>query len=131
MLLRDRTQTMSATSAECAALLLSRHGSEADVELLGEVLEERPYVADDVSRYLKRLHERLNSPMPKSRRIPKNELKRDELTTENTINNHLLVLSDTITRNLPSKMWIAWILLAIMLICILYLLLKNGIKRGR
>ena len=130
-LLRERTQTMSATNAACATAILSRHGTVADIELLEKVLEERPYVADDVSRYLKRLQERLNSPMPKSRRIPKNELKGDELTTESTTNKHLLARANTSNDKIPSKMWIAWILLAIMSIGILYLLIKNGLKRGQ
>ena len=60
--LRDRTQTMSATLAGCASNLLAEHGTEEDTKLLKWVMETRPYVADSVTRELDALNRRLGLP---------------------------------------------------------------------
>ena len=130
-LLRERTQTMSASLAGAAASFLSRHGSKDDVELLRNVMEQRPYVADSVTRKLDGLVRRLEQPLPQTRPTMKDRSRTSEGTPTSTTIRKPLAASDTINGKLPSKMWIAWILLAIMSIGILYLLLKNGTKRGR
>ena len=130
-LLKDRRQTMSASLAGAAAALLSRRGSKDDVELLRNVMEQRPYVADSVTRKLDGLVRRLEQPLPQTRPTMKDRSRTSEGTPTSTTIKNPLAASDTINGKLPSKMCIAWILLAIMSTGILYLLLKNGIKRGR
>ena len=131
-LLQKRTQTMSATAAAVASTLIAKHGSEADVDLLGKVLEERPYVADDVSRSLMTLQERLNPPMTKSSRVLKNKDKGNEAATEEiTGNSRQKTSSDTNIGKLPSRMWIAWVLLIIVLLSTIVLLLRTTIKQRR
>ena len=66
-LLRERTQTMNSTLAECASKLLANHGSKQDMDLLQQVILERPYVARGVSDKLKLLERRLNKTQPMMR----------------------------------------------------------------
>ena len=60
--LRERTQTMSAMLAGCASNLLAEHGTKEDAELMRWVMEQRPWLADSVTRKLDELNRRLNLP---------------------------------------------------------------------
>ena len=130
-LLRERTQTMSASVAGCAASFLSRHGSKDDVELLRNVMEQRPYVADSVTRKLDGLVRRLEQPESQTRPTMKDRSRMSEVMTTSNTTGKPLAASDTSNGKIPLKMWIAWILLAIVSIGILCLLLRNCPKRGR
>jgi len=128
-LLRERTQTMSASLAEWTSGLLSRHGSKEDVELLERVIEERPYVARGVSESLKVLKERLDSPKQTSRPMLRDRPPAGGATTDGAVSgakNPSVVNSSGKTSTMP---WIAWVLYSILLIGMCWLLFKKKIKQ--
>ncbi len=130
-LLKNRTQTMSASAAGSAAELLSRYGSREDADLLRWVMKERSYVADSVTRKLDGLLQRLNQTVPEIRPDLKSGSKTSEIEIDSNTNRKPESASVTTLAKPPSKMWIAWALLVIILIATLRLLFKSGIKRGR
>ncbi len=130
-LLKNRTQTMNASLAGSAAILLSRHGSKDDVDLLKSVMEQRPYVADSVTRELDELLRRLEQPTSQPRPTLKGRSQTSDLTSEGTINGKQITSSETRSGISPSNTWIPWIFLGMMLIGTGYLLLKNSNKQRR
>jgi len=130
-ILRERTQTMSASLAGCASGLLSRHGSKEDVELLERVLQERTYVTSSVSISLKELKRRLDSPKQISRPMLKDRPPTSEAATDNSADSARRPSTAKGVEETPSKPWITWISFTIVAGVVLWLVLRNGIKRGR
>ncbi len=108
-ILRERTQTMSASLAGCVSDLLSRHGSKEDVELLERILEERPFVAGSVSNGLKELKRRLDSPKQISRPMLKDRPPTSEAATDNSADSARRPSTAKGVEETPSKPWITWI----------------------
>jgi hypothetical protein len=130
-LLRERTQTMSASLAEWASRLLSRHGSKEDVELLARVIEERPFVARGVSQSLKELKRRLDSPKQVSRPMLKDSPPTSEAATDYAADSARRPSTAKGVEETQSKPWIIWISFIIVAGAMLWIVLRNGIKRGR
>lgn len=130
-LLRERTQTMNASLAGCASGLLSRHGSKEDIKLLERVLEERAYVATFVSDSLKALKRRLDSPKPISRPMLKDSSPTSEAATDNAADSARRPSTAKRVEETPSKPWITWISFIFVAGIMLWIVLRNGIKRWR
>jgi hypothetical protein len=130
-LLRERTQTMSASLAGCASKLLSRHGSKEDIEILERVLEERTYVASFVSISLKELKRRLDSPKQVSRPMLQDRQPTSEAVTDNTADSARRPSTAKDVEENPSKPWIAWGLLITALTGMVWILLKKVGRRGK
>ncbi len=124
-LLRNRTQTMSGAAAGSAAILISKHGSLEDAELLRWVMKERPYVADSVTRKLDGLLQRLNQSEPKTRPDLKGKASMSEEKAERSSTSTLKPTSTNGSEQSQSNGWIAWAVLGIFLTFILGRLLKN------
>jgi len=130
-ILRERTQTMSASLAGCVSDLLSRHGSKEDIKLLERVLEERPFVAGCVSNGLKELKRRLDSPKQISQPMVKDRPPTSEAATDNAADSARRPSTAKGVEETPSKPWITWISFIIVAGVMLWIVLRNGIKRGR
>jgi len=130
-ILRERTQTMSADLAGCASGLLSRHGSKEDIKLLERVLEERPFVTTFVSVALTELKRRLDSPKQISQPMLKDRPPSSEAATDNAADSARRPSTAKNVEYTSSKTWITWILFIIVAGVTLWIVLRNGIKRGR
>lgn len=85
ILLRERTQTMNSSLAQCASMLLANHGTKQDLALLEQVIEKRSYTAPGVKKSLRVLEkrlERLEISRPTTRPTLKTEAPRPHFTEE-------------------------------------------------
>jgi len=127
-LLRERTQTMNYSLAQCASMLLANHGSKQDLALLEQVVAERPYVSRGVSEELKVLQARLNKTKPETRPVMRDKPPASGATT----GGNMSVASTSVanSRDKASTMsWILWVLCGIVLIGMFWKLLKKGVKQ--
>ncbi len=108
--LRERTHSMSAGLAGCAAGLLERHGTKEDAELMKWVMETRPWVFDSVTRKLDELNRRLSLPPQESR--PSKSIKSLSEDPAHGSFRHVKQKNPTTTvgKDQKSIRWIAWTL---------------------
>jgi hypothetical protein len=118
-LLRERTQTMNSTLAECASKLLANHGSKQDLALLEQVISERPYVARGVSEKLKILKNRLERSRQATRPILRGESSPSEAATGNVAEKATKQSVANRNGNISTKSWMIWALFGIIIAAIL------------
>ena len=124
-LLRERTQTMSASLAESAAMLLAAHGTEEDAELLEWVMETRPYVADSVTRELDELNRRLGLPKTSPRRAPKGQITTGGATSGNPQGPAGKPSGPTGAAQPFATWWLVWVVVLFGAVGLLWLMLKK------
>lgn len=108
--LRERTHTMSAVLAGCAASLLATHGTKEDVDLLRWVMETRPFVEDSVTRKLDSLNRRLGLPKQESRLPLKERRSTSESPNGTSAGMENKTPAVTAANELKAPPWVAWAL---------------------
>ncbi len=123
-MLRERTQTMTAEAAGPAAYLLARHGTKEDEALFEWVIKERPFVADDLTKCLKILRERLNTKpesRPDRRNISSSNVGSDARSTKGTEDHP----QDGGATTSQTKSWLIGGMILVLLLGVYRLLLKG------
>ena len=123
--LRERTQTMNAGLAGCAADLLAKHGTKEDGELMKWVMETRPYVADSVTRKLDALNRRLGLPK-QGTRPPQREVPSADGTSGGDSRRQVKRPPVPIQEKSPSgTSWLVWTFLGLVVSGLLVFVLRN------
>jgi hypothetical protein len=125
--LRERTHTMSAGLAGSAAQLLAHHGTKEDAELLKWVMETRFYVKDSITRKLDELNRRLGLPKQSTGvSLSNNQIETQSLEAKEQTNAQQP--SPNVEKVSRSLSWVAWILLSIVILSLLWLVSANRKK---
>lgn len=133
-LLRERTQTINYTLAECASLFLANHGSKQDLALLEEVIAERSYTARGVAkslevfkRRLERLERMKQATRPKLREKPSaSSVAGSERAAAGAEKQPV----GNIRGIVSTRPWLIWVLVGIIMSVLVWLLLIKNHKSG-
>lgn len=117
-LLRERTQTINYTLAECASLFLANHGSKQDLALLEQVIAERPYTARGVTKSLEVFKRRLERVKQASRPILRGEPSASEAATGNVAESATKQSVANRDGHISTKSWMIWALFGMIIAAI-------------
>jgi hypothetical protein len=120
--LQERTQTMNATLAEYASLLLANHGTKQDLAILELVIAERSYTARGVTQSLnvfKRRLERLERAKQATRPLLRGEPSTSEAATGNIAENATKESVANRDGHISTKSWMIWALFGMIIAAIL------------
>lgn len=123
--LRERTTTMSAGLAGCAASLLRTHGTKEDAELLRWVIEMRPFLADSVIRELDGLNRRLGLPQQNTRPMLRDSYSVPGAFEEGSQRDSKKVSIPNEEKPLHAPTRLLWVLLPLGLLVLLWLNVKS------
>jgi hypothetical protein len=126
-LLQERTQTMNASLARCASMLLANHGSKQDLVLLEQVISERSYTAPGVTEsleFFKQRLERLERAKQATRPIQRDKPSANIAAVNSAAAEAVKQPVANISGNALTSSWMIWVVAGIVISGLVWLLLK-------
>jgi hypothetical protein len=131
-LLRERTQTMNASLARWASMLLANHGSKQDLVLLEQVISERSFTARGITESLEVLKQRLDRlerAKQATRPILRDKPSANIAAANSAAAEALKQPVANISGNALTSSWMIWVVAGIVISGLVWLLLKMRHER--